>query len=463
MTTALALGFPAGRYHATPWDRSANEGAVEWPPSPWRLLRALYATWQDRAPDLASDDVYRTLRALGDAPSYHLPRFAEGHSRHYYPDGAYGTDKVFDPFVTVDPRAVLHARWSVTLDAACREVLDRLCALVPYLGRAESLCAARVLSDAEVASMPQDGWYEPGEVGDLTRSTVRLLSPLMPLEVPTLVATTTGVRKAGRTAPPGTRWLSYPAPVPARRPSFRPPRRSSPDVHAVRFRFASPVLPVRHEAVSYGHVLRRAALHHLGVHGELGAPARSPVLSGKDDAGAPRTGHRHAHYLALADGADARLLNSAVVWSRDPLTGADMQALSGVSRLTSGEPGFRPVRVAVERVGSVRDVFPGLVGPAIRWRSLTPFSPYRHPGKRQSEPDFLMRELARELGECGLPAPESVARVPGDWSRYRSGRSRRDERLRLFGLEIQFADLVTGPVALGALSHFGLGTFVPMD
>jgi len=37
----LAFHFPGGRYHATPWGHQVNEGLVEWPPSPWRLLRAL--------------------------------------------------------------------------------------------------------------------------------------------------------------------------------------------------------------------------------------------------------------------------------------------------------------------------------------------------------------------------------------------------------------------------------------
>ena len=29
--TTIELTFPAGRYHATPWGRHVNEGAVEWP------------------------------------------------------------------------------------------------------------------------------------------------------------------------------------------------------------------------------------------------------------------------------------------------------------------------------------------------------------------------------------------------------------------------------------------------
>jgi CRISPR-associated protein Csb2 len=37
------LRFPGGRYHATPWGTHVNEGQIEWPPSPWRLARALLA------------------------------------------------------------------------------------------------------------------------------------------------------------------------------------------------------------------------------------------------------------------------------------------------------------------------------------------------------------------------------------------------------------------------------------
>ncbi|MDQ3151354.1 MAG: type I-U CRISPR-associated protein Cas5/Cas6, partial [Actinomycetota bacterium] len=57
MPTTLVLTFPRGRYRATPWGRHVNEGAVELPPSPWRLLRALYATWRTRAPELAEGTV----------------------------------------------------------------------------------------------------------------------------------------------------------------------------------------------------------------------------------------------------------------------------------------------------------------------------------------------------------------------------------------------------------------------
>ncbi len=42
----LRLSFPWGRYYAHPWGQNpARLTEAEWPPSPWRLLRAIAAAW----------------------------------------------------------------------------------------------------------------------------------------------------------------------------------------------------------------------------------------------------------------------------------------------------------------------------------------------------------------------------------------------------------------------------------
>lgn len=96
---ALEVEFLAGRFHATPWSRSVNEGEVEWPPSPWRILRALVAAYYLRGEtDLA------TLQGLCDklatAPQFILPPTSAAHTRHYMPDDKSGkTGLVLDAFV----------------------------------------------------------------------------------------------------------------------------------------------------------------------------------------------------------------------------------------------------------------------------------------------------------------------------------------------------------------------------
>src|SRR5215469_15298664 len=80
----IELRFPAHRYHATPWGRHVNEGVAEWPPSPYRLLRALYDVWQRKCFDLAAEDVGELLEALSEAPPrFDLPPATASHTRSY--------------------------------------------------------------------------------------------------------------------------------------------------------------------------------------------------------------------------------------------------------------------------------------------------------------------------------------------------------------------------------------------
>src|ERR1039457_979841 len=100
--------FPAGRSHATPWGRHVNEGAVEWPPSPWRLLRSLIATRYLKARAEVSEETLRACIAslAAQSPYYYLPKATNGHTRHYLPiiEGKNEkTTKVFDTFIQLDP------------------------------------------------------------------------------------------------------------------------------------------------------------------------------------------------------------------------------------------------------------------------------------------------------------------------------------------------------------------------
>ena len=168
MSTTLAIRFPLGRYHANPWDRAVNEGATEWPPSPWRLLRALVATWHTRWPGLPAPILDGLLDSLADPPSYRTPATIPGHTRHYLPDldhrkGETGrTDLTLDPFLSVRRNEDLLIRWEADLPDEQRHALAKLAELLPYLGRAESACEARLL-DSDPA--PDATWWRAGAAG----------------------------------------------------------------------------------------------------------------------------------------------------------------------------------------------------------------------------------------------------------------------------------------------------------
>src|SRR5665811_1822001 len=105
---------------------------------------------------------------------------------------------------------------------------------------ADSLCQARLLPDHQAHDLPQAGWCDPGELGDLIRPASRVLAPTVPLDIDALLATTTAVRRDGRTTPVGARWLSYSPPQPVRPPAFSP-RRARPQARptAVRVKIAA--------------------------------------------------------------------------------------------------------------------------------------------------------------------------------------------------------------------------------
>src|SRR5690554_4993368 len=155
----LEFEFLTGRYHATPWNRQVNEGAVEWPPSPWRILRALIATWHQKAQSAASEEqMTAIIEALAaSTPAYRLPDGVLMHTRHYMSlnqTDLSKTAKIFDAFVHVAPEQKLVILWpDAELSAEQRIILHTLAQRLGYLGRAESWVSARVLDDNEISKI----------------------------------------------------------------------------------------------------------------------------------------------------------------------------------------------------------------------------------------------------------------------------------------------------------------------
>lgn len=473
MATTLAIRFPLGRYHATPWDRSVNEGAAEWPPSPWRLLRALVATWYTRWPDLPAPVLDGLLDMLGDPPSYLTPSARPGHTRHYLPDlshrkGETGrTDLTLDPFLWLRRDAELLVRWDVDLDGEQRTALAKLAELLPYLGRADSVCDARLL-DAD--PVPDETWWRQGAEGE---QTARLLVPARPVRRDVLEMSTVDVRKARRAVPAGTVWVSYAS----SRPAPPGPAREEPTrVQAVRFAVAS---HVRVRAI-HG-VLLADAVHQRA--------ARRLADCGAGDllgSGGAATNHQHAHWVPIADGTgpDA-YVKALLVYVPGGLRPVEVAALvrirevSGQRGARDGDDGYQvkglpSVRLLLQAAGPVEHVAPELCGPARRWQSLTPYLPVRHwHSRRQTLAGYLSADVAAELQYReqyrDVAAPSTQGSNPDDglpdrWARgYR--RYRLDEHLGAarpgLGLRLDFGQEVLGPLLLGQLSHFGYGIFRP--
>ena len=141
----LEILFPAGRYHATAWGRNVNEGEPEWPPSPFRLARALVDMRFRRHADIGDEQLQNALLLLGGSPRFSLPPFGKSTVKYYQDQGKNPLERqpVLDAFVCVCKEDALYMDLPMARSEAFL-TLEKLLLSLPYLGRSESWISARV-------------------------------------------------------------------------------------------------------------------------------------------------------------------------------------------------------------------------------------------------------------------------------------------------------------------------------
>jgi len=465
----LAVGFDLGRYHATAWGAHVNEATVEWPPSPWRLLRALYAAGRTNV-QLESDrvDLERALTVLARArpPSFELPASASGHTRHYVPLSGYSptsqdkTSLIVDAFRALDPTHELRVWWDVDLDDAAHDALDATAAAVGYLGRSESVCTMRLLRESSRAERDAVPAAELTGRAWEDAERIELLAVVENVDDPLAVLATsvTELRRKRMLVPVGVRRVTYAVRSDAHVPLERSLPVPAPTI--AHLRVAGGNRPALTGAVTVGHLLR-AALQRRFDHERSGA--RSPVFSGHDAHGPRRDQHAHAHFVAFP-GRDRRRIDHLFVWAPEGLGPREVTAIAGLRDLRMRDAP-EPFRVALVALGDAEALsLPRLVGPHTVWHSVTPMALTRHAKRRGGRiVDGAEDQVVRELTLRGFPRPDEVELLPGAWMDFqttRPGTSRRGAPT-VVGVRLRFADPVSGPIALGGLSHFGLGLFTP--
>jgi CRISPR-associated protein Csb2 len=486
---ALSFTFPAGRYHATPWDRHVNEGAVAWPPEPWRILRALIATWHHKV-KATGKHTDGTLLALiesltAELPEYRLPVASHSHTRHYMPQFKAGdTSLIFDAFTAVKRDDPLTVTWpGVNLPDDQAALLDDLLAVMGYLGRAESWVEAKRIAEAPEANCKPDTEALDTETGELKGERVTLFASLPKDEyqvirerfltdkkaIKKLAATlpdslldalsldTADLRKQGWNQPPAARKVSYLRPVNALRPVRVIRKACLPAATTAQFVLAGKPLPRVEDSLRVGELLRAAVMSRAKMHfGDDNVPA---IFSGH---GLPDDNrHGHAFYLPWDSDGDGRidrmLLHVPVGMSLE-----QRRVVEKLNRIW-GRDGSE-WRLVLESVGEAGD---GLTCKSAVWESITP---YLHPWfvkKNMSIEDQIKKECRMR----GLPKPimlerlESVVikarkRTPIHFHRFRSKRgllTQPDTRGSFW--RIEFGEPIQGPIALGFGCHFGLGLF----
>ncbi len=475
MSIVVSIRFISGRVHATPWGNSHNEGAVEFPPSPWRLQRALVATWFERAPEIPETVVRSVVGSLSTChPTYWVPPMAGAHKRHYFPDsdhregvGKASTAKVLDTFASVDAELPVCVKWEIELAPTERAALRRLVELLPYLGRAESMVEARLCDDNDPDPVAdQYVRIEPGYPSTASQPQLRLLSSGPTSTFEDLLAVPWKLRSKGFVTPPSSQPAPYFADRSIERVSRPPMRFVRPDVSLLQWQLVGKGRIPATSAVAYCEILRWSILDQVRKQ----FPDVGWELTGKENGSATERGNQHAYFLPVVhDG----FLVGLSAWFPTPIPDRVAQVAAGIQRLwfndRDGLRDFRPVRLFLSAVEPVVSN----AKPSSTWDTVTPYAPIRHLRSDNRFDRSLLQEVCRDLSERGnlgsllvsvMPLNRESASAdrhhPLDYRRHRIDEQLSEAR-RAFHLRLTFCEPVDGPISLGALSHFGLGSFEP--
>lgn len=448
----LRLTFPWGRYHAHPWGLNpARLREAEWPPSPWRLLRALAAGWfRAYGGEAPTQELLTLLESLGkELPDIAIGPASFSQTVHWQPNFAaadkaaasYKRTRHENHFVATESPVFFRWKNRILDEQLFRDILPH----VSYFGRAESLCRLE-LGDGD--ELPLGGWCQP--CLDDERPIRRIAENCRDVFCPDpqdFRAADLWSRRVGRdesdpnNAPPhlvedllahqpmpdGARWVSYEMPegwpgrwvvrVPKSVRRKTVPSPAPRIAHYLRFSLQCRVPISLKFTVPLAEQFRRNA---LGLFDRANDGAMSFALSGHNRPEDARGEHQHAFYLPLGtDRAHPGLLNELHVWCPYGFTQAEIEALMRVGRLDwgSGRYPVRPVLTAVSNtVPKECPISTGQISSRI-WRSRTPFVPPRYfyrgnlHGAKLKAKDAPEQQLAQCLQRAGIDTPGEVRRL----------------------------------------------------
>ncbi len=509
MSVFIDQRFPLGRFNATRWRQSLFEDPFgEWPPSPWRFLRALAARWIQYARETGDEDEEKRdnlLRQLARVPpSFRLPASTwrpDSVPRQYHRTAIEWTAKgakdpaykkpmsslVYDRFQAVSPIEPLYWIWdSLELSPELQQLLGDLTKRITYFGRAESHCRMRLCDE-----LPQGVMQNCELIAENTNSGSPVLAanPNVEVNLESLMAATDAKEVAGMTTPPTAAWFRANLPERPRVNGARPSRKlHADDTRIVQFAVGGRVYPtVEHwtRVTSWfrGRVLKQLARHHdANSFSELPPQLRLRYcgISGKDEHGKPLAGHQHCYFCLNPD--ESGFPTRLICFRDSPFLIEELEAIYDAARRPFGWRGHGDGRSSNDEWQLQMVPLPLQTGPpsafgsvsTTEWVSLTPFVPpglrhrFRKGKQRPGETALALAGKLLEMAEfpsCEVHELESNA----EWvAVHEPARERHDRRTewtrnirRGYRLRLSFDQSVSGPICIGHSEHFGLGLFQP--
>lgn len=458
----LKIDLIANRYHANPWNRAHVEGVVEWPPSPWRLLRAILSGGFTAGIEEA--ELLPLVVTLAEhLPSFYLPQGSYLQTRTPRKDridtvDLFGMGKdVVDAYLNFDVSdRMIWVQWPVELCAEHELLLTRCLAYCRYIGRREADAVWSIARDDEMPS--------PNARPDTAGTTAVACCDGDAAAL--LVSPYQSQVKEKRAVFKGLCWRNYHVEIEPPAGLMAP----TPTYHRATIAIRTKGRPQAHSAPLWADKLHQA-LARMGT----------PNFTGCDLNGFPLRTHDHVFIQPTLDDSD---LVGFELHCEAGFTDAEIEHLYAVRKLYAGKNGEMELRV----LGLHCDR-----GEAVhKWKSATPFFLSRHPQTRNGRPrlipgtqhqkdspehqalkalcylpqfDLAPSQCTFESVSMGLAMVHSgqlIAMAHAErWAGSFQWQCDRKHGKKAGGtgyrLSLSFPEPIEGPIALGYSAHFGLG------
>jgi CRISPR-associated protein Csb2 len=470
----IKVQFHTNQYQACAWGNHHSEGVIDWPPAPWRILRAILAGSYNVA---LSDKHQPTLKALlhklaSALPSYTLPPTTYIQHRSPRPQVNLKTAKVGPGKVLYSAgllmsstQNALYIHYPLTLLETEELVLSLCLSGLTYFGRKESVATLALVEEAPESNA------EPDSQGTRIVTTVdsELDADALWDALSLSAHENYGVNRSATF--PGIRQATYRIDTPKLRPQQDPWQKQHTVTLAVS---VSPRLPL---------TLGLKLTHRL--HQALVSRCPAPVFTGQE-MGEPSKNHNHTIFQCVPD-RTGRYIEQVKLYSYAGY-GSDALAVIANCLYLPGVARGYDVSLAFADLGGREEAFD-------EWVSSTPFFLSRFPAVRRGKPRMLSEHYQKDgpehqvlqylqhlpwLNLAGNPTyrehedglalylNDEIAVValcepfPKFWeweSECRQGKKvgRVGYRVRL-----EFAVPITGPIILGYTAHYGLGAMTPV-
>ena len=470
----IKVEFHTHQYQACAWGNHHSEGVIDWPPAPWRILRAIVAgSYAVNLQPKYLEALKGVLHKLAaDLPSYTLPPVTYIQHRSPRPQVNLKTAKVGPGktlysaglLMSADQR-VLYIQWPIEITEVEELVLNLCLAGLTYFGRKESVATVSLAEEApDPNSSPDAQGNRIVAIPDQTLDQEDLWQALNLSAHENYGINRTAIF-------PGVRQATYR--VETRQPQIR--QEVWPVQHTVTLSvMASPRLPF-HLGLKLTHRLHQRLISHCSI----------PVFTGQE-LGEPSKTHDHTIFQCIPD-QSGRYVEQVRLYSHSGYGPEALTVISQCYTLPGVARGYT-VSLSMSDLGAEPEK-------SDRWRSHTPFYLSRFPAVRRGKPRMVTEHYQKDgpeyqvlkfiqflpwLNLQGEPtyqeheeglaiyfegeiaAVASCEPFPKFWEW--ESECRQGKKVGRIGYNVQlwFSQPVSGPIVLGYAAHYGLGSLVPV-